>query len=241
MKKKAIPPISNSITTPHWGSAQHLFSFLEGGLLELTDLNEFLCQGGNIHCRNEKGETLIHVACRVMDVQALLMLLAAGGRARVVDKDRQTPLHWAVAWNQSLLIDPLLKAGAKVDAQNKEGVTPLMKLIQDKGWHENSESKKHRLQTNLDKLLSYASNLNLADEQGWTALHYAGYYGHLLPVSKLLKKGASPVLWDTASQIPKDLIQKNHPQLWDAWLSLEEQYRLSLLPNAIGSNVSQRL
>lgn len=210
-------------------------------MLEMEDLEDFLCQGGDIHQRNEKGETLVQAATRNMDADALSILLDAGARARVVDSARQTPLHWAVFWNQPRLIDRLLLAGASVDAQDNEGLTPLMRLVQNGGWTSTSQTKKARLSSNLNHLLSYPCNLNLADVQGWTALHHAASIGNLEGASALIHQGASPVLWDLTNALPQDLCQKNHPHLMAQWLAIEEQHRFAKLPQALASDAQPRL
>src|SRR4030095_16268298 len=56
-------------------------------------------------------------------LRALLQQKADGNAARV---DGSTALHWAVYRDDVEAIDLLIRAGAKVDGPNREGVTPLM-------------------------------------------------------------------------------------------------------------------
>jgi ankyrin repeat protein len=58
-------------------------------------------------------------------VEALNLLLAAGANPNVKAPDGSTPLHQAVQARQVPLIRALVAGGAKLDAVNKENVTPL--------------------------------------------------------------------------------------------------------------------
>lgn len=238
-KKQSLK--NNSRPLPKSLSPNYLFNFLEGSMLELSDLDDFLCQGGDIHSRNEKGETLVHVASRQMDSEALNALLKAGARARVIDKNRQTPLHWAVFWNQESLLTPLLQAGANVNAQDEEGLSPLMKMVKLEGWNASSQQKKNRLEKNLIHLLKYPSFLDIADRQGWTALHHAAFSGHIRPAELLIENGATSALWDFNNTLPRDLIEMHHFGMLKDWLSMEERNQFQKLPMAKEAEISSRL
>lgn len=222
-------------------TANHLFSFIEGNMLEEGDVEDFLCQGGNLHQRNSKGETLAHVAVRAHDIDVLKVLLAAGARARVVDHERLTPLHWAVKLNDIRLIEPLLSAGARVDAQNDEGITPLMRLCADERWHSPSTATQSRLTGSLQLLLRYPFNPGVADAQGWTALHHAAARGNLVPARLLLEAGVTPGLWDLASRQASELLALHHPGMVEEWQAMEERQRLSVLPAAAPVHPAPRL
>ena len=57
---------------------------------------------------------------------AVNVLLAAGADANVKAPDGSTPLHQAVQARQVEIIRALVKAGAKLDATNKDNLTPLL-------------------------------------------------------------------------------------------------------------------
>jgi len=56
---------------------------------------------------------------------AVKALLAAGANPNVKAPDGSTPLHQAVAARQIAIIRSLVEAGAKLDAVNKDNLTPL--------------------------------------------------------------------------------------------------------------------
>ena len=59
-------------------------------------------------------------------VEAIKVLLAAGANPNVKAPDGSTPLHQAVAARQVPIIRELVAAGAKLDAVNKDNLTPLL-------------------------------------------------------------------------------------------------------------------
>jgi ankyrin repeat protein len=59
-------------------------------------------------------------------VEAVKVLLAAGANPNVKIPDGSTPLHQAVTARQVPIIQALVKAGAKLDAVNKDNLTPLL-------------------------------------------------------------------------------------------------------------------
>ena len=58
--------------------------------------------------------------------EAIKVLLAAGANPNAKAPDGSTLLHQAVAARQVPIIDALVKAGAKLDAVNKDNLTPLL-------------------------------------------------------------------------------------------------------------------
>ena len=86
------------------------------------------------------GDTVLHAAAAGYRVEIARMLLAAGADAASARNRRGSqPLHYAadghrdsLAWNptrQVAMIRLLLKAGAKMDAPDKNGATPLHRAV----------------------------------------------------------------------------------------------------------------
>src|SRR2546422_8840971 len=86
------------------------------------------------------GDTALHVAAAGYRVEIARMLLAAGADAGSAKNRRWSqPLHYAADgyldspfWNarrQVAMIRLLLKAGANIDAQDKNGATPLHRAV----------------------------------------------------------------------------------------------------------------
>jgi Ankyrin repeats (3 copies)/Ankyrin repeat len=112
---------------------------------ELLDHDPGLCQCGVTEERLDAGighwiylgDTVLHVAAAGYRVEIAKMLLAAGADVASAKNRRWSqPLHYAAdgspsgdASRQVAMIRLLLEAGAKMDAQDKNGATPLHRAV----------------------------------------------------------------------------------------------------------------
>ncbi len=97
--------------------------------------------GGFDELRNEPGETLLQAAVRRGNCVGTFLLLYFGANPNVMDHARETPLTRAMRVSgdaSQLLRDMLVYKGAKVNAHNAEGDTPLIIAI-ERGHFENAE------------------------------------------------------------------------------------------------------
>ncbi|XP_037632499.1 ankyrin repeat domain-containing protein 31-like isoform X3 [Sebastes umbrosus] len=78
-----------------------------------------------INKRNEKGETLLHRACKREDLARVKVLIQAGISVNMEDYAGWTALHEACVAGDEAVVEELLKAGANVNARSSDGVTPL--------------------------------------------------------------------------------------------------------------------
>jgi ankyrin repeat protein len=85
----------------------------------------------------------------------------------------KSPLHYADAEHVQSLVD----AGADVDAQDGDGMTPLHHAVQDDEWNK------------IMALIKAGANLDVQDYDGWTVLHFASEEPELFEF--LLQKGAN--------------------------------------------------
>ncbi|HVL10010.1 MAG TPA: ankyrin repeat domain-containing protein [Burkholderiaceae bacterium] len=145
------------------------------------------------------GHTWLHEASATGKPNILDMLLARKTfqvDARTADK--QTPLHLACAAGQLKAIQQLVKAKADINAQDDQGMTPLMLAC------------KYRHATAVDGLLRHRKlKIDMQDTSGRTALHWAAEAGGEQIVWALLRKGANAAICDTRQQSPLDLAQGN--------------------------------
>lgn len=109
-------------------------------------------------------------------------MVKGGANVNVQDPDTDvTPLHQAVTLGRMEPIKSLLSAGAKLNAQDREGVTPLHVCC----------LRGHSAILKL--LLSHPAakdGINLSDSKGRTALHKAAYRGSVECIHLLLNYGA---------------------------------------------------
>ena len=115
---EAMIAIGTSRTTPMLGA----FKF--GDVEVATTLLDL---GVPIEFADGNGITMLGRTVLNNEVEMARMLIARGANVNVVDKLGMTPLLWAanVDFGDTAMIELLLKSGAKPDARNKDGLTPL--------------------------------------------------------------------------------------------------------------------
>lgn len=107
-------------------------------------------------------------------------LLAAGSSVHERDDNGNTPLHGVSIQQTPAMARALLRAGARVDAVNKEGWTPLMALCQ---WSFASLKV-------AKVLIDAGASLSKKDKQGRNALTLARLQGMTSLAALLRKRGA---------------------------------------------------
>ena len=115
---EAFIAIGTSRTTPMLGA----FKF---GDVEVA--NTLLDLGAPVDFADGNGITMLSRTVLNNEVEMARALIARGANVNVVDKLGMTPLLWAanVDFGDTAMIELLLKSGAKTDARNKDGLTPL--------------------------------------------------------------------------------------------------------------------
>ena len=89
------------------------------------------------------------------------------------------------------------EAGCNVNSQNLHGQTPLMCAVMDiyYDYHQN-------IQQHIELLLEKGALLNIQDNRGWTALHYACQRGGLSAMKSLLAAGADCSIQGALNETP---------------------------------------
>ena len=150
-------------------------------------------------------------AAKSRDIATVSRLLKQPVDVNVPQSDGTTALHWAVRWNLLEVIDPLIRAGANVNATNRYNITPLAlactngsalvvaKLLQagaDPNASPNGESplmvaaRTGDLET-VKVLLAHGAATNAVEsERGQTALMWAAAEAHPAVVKLLIEQGA---------------------------------------------------
>jgi len=164
--------------------------------------------GADINAQNKEGLTPQHLLLAMggddLDTDAVRFFLDRGTDVDAVDNDHLTLLHKAsydgnvkVAW---LLLD----RGANINARNKEGHTPL-----------------HRVLLNLDDdfgaeyfdaiqlLLEHGADVGALDDTQSTPLHVASQYGCAKATRLLLEHGANVRLKNNEGHTPSQVASTN--------------------------------
>lgn len=122
--------------------------------------------------------SLLHIAVARGDEAGIIEWLNYGVPPDLLANDGLTPLHWALAQENTSILELLLSRGAMIDMRSDEGATPLMNVAQ------NGDLEIARF------LLDRGASPNAVDLRGFTAMHRAAEVGHLEIVQLLLDCGA---------------------------------------------------
>merc|ERR1712070_1103829 len=106
-----------------------------------------------------RGSTLLSAAQRD-DVRALKMAMRLGAPATYGNRAGQTALHIACLWGNFMCLDPLIEAGANLNAKNTiSGQTPLHMCASGRG------SAAGRLKC-AQKMVQAGANVSVQDDGG---------------------------------------------------------------------------
>lgn len=137
-------------------------------------------RGGSLREATLGGRRPIHLAARNGHTAIIEFLLASGVSIHETTDDEfgEGVLMWAAKGGHIPAVELCLSRGAKIDAENKMGFTPLVAA----SYHGNLPVVKVLLQRGAD--------ISKGDRFG--ALEYAAAEGHLDVVEELLQAGANP-------------------------------------------------
>src|SRR5436190_6997011 len=117
------------------------------------------------------------------DKAAIRSLILQKSDVNAPQVDGATALHWAVYKDDLEMLDLLIKAGARVNAANREGDLESAKLLLDKGakvdqateygWTPLLRTTNNRHYTVAEYLVERGANPNIADKGNWTPLYLA--------------------------------------------------------------------
>jgi len=142
------------------------------------DCIEALCDGGAKFLFGMAGQEPIQTACYYGCLEALKTLVSHGASLGSLDLHyRRTCLHTAAMNNHISIVNYLLSVGADIDAQDKEGATPLA-LAVTFSCHDTTVA-----------LLARGANYRIQDFKGLTTLHYAATGGDAHTLGLLANNG----------------------------------------------------
>lgn len=203
---------------------------------DLKKFKETLLKQENIRKKindysQEDGRTLLTRASFGAPLPYIKFLVEdLGADVNIADRDMITPLMEAAASENYEVIKYLIDKGANVNVQNKLGAdsltialasgdATLATLLLDNGanpnhmWNKknfthlmNAARSGHREVLNV--LLKYSAEINVQDDQGNTALHYAASQGFTEIVEDLLKSNATRDIQNIEMKKPIDLARE---------------------------------
>ena len=199
-----------------------------------------LAHGANAHAEDSNGRNPLHHLSPSLnwlgvDPQDVLrvtqLLLGQGVDVNVLDEKRETPLHIASSVGHLENIQVLLDHGAKADAENVDGQTPLHLVSQSHFDEENSNVTRLLLQQGM--------NVNTRDiKQRATPLHFASFRGHFQIAHVLLDHGADVNARNADNQTPLHRVSLSPRRMLQS--GYKEANRLAQLILERGADVNVR-
>ncbi|PRP82396.1 hypothetical protein PROFUN_10172 [Planoprotostelium fungivorum] len=191
---------------------------LKNLLSKCADKNE---EGVLLKSKDEKsGDNGIHLSCYSKSLECVQFILTRRPDVNSINEAGETGLHIAIKNGQLDLILYLLKAGARVDAEDSTKRTPLWYVI-DKSDDElfkriattiGSQGEQEMMtfhrgyQYGVETLLNIGTRyVNLTDKDGDTPLHLAARNGFTSIVSALVFKGADLYIKDKQGRIADEI------------------------------------
>ncbi|KAK0639751.1 ankyrin repeat-containing domain protein [Cercophora newfieldiana] len=151
--------------------------------------------GIDVKARDKKGRTALVFVAETGMLGIGRALLDLGTVADLGDNDGRTPLAWAAYWGRSEVVELLAnRDDVDVDHRDKMGLTPLASTALE------GQAAMARL------LLGFGADPRLEDNDGYTPLSWAAYWGYLGVVELLAarkdvavnsrdKTGRTPLSW----------------------------------------------
>lgn len=171
-------------------------------------------RGVDLTAVNKDGNTALHIAAKVGNVEIATRLLKAGADVNAVGSGGATPLHYAAHTAGKRMVQALLGWEATPNAKDNEGNTAL-DLAKDRGMVQRELERKENDQQNLTALHRAAEDGDMeilkllldlrvgVDEKnpyGKTALILAAKIGHLAIGQVLLEREANIETKDNAGR-----------------------------------------
>jgi ankyrin repeat protein len=187
----------------------------------------------NVHSKGYRKRSALHMASLFGDAQKVQLLLDFEADVMARTMYGYTPLHRAKTVE---IAKTLINAGAEIDAKSDSGKTPLFKAIEniskgrekelikflissganvnskEKGWYNNTPLHLAAEAGNLDILITLIEGgaiIDMQNDSGYTAAHFAGTFGNTKVLSALFALGADREIKATDGKTALDLLTEN--------------------------------
>jgi len=166
--------------------------------------------------------TALHFAIGFGHENVAALLLDAHADADARNGDQRTPLIIAAQGGRTGLVTLLLENGADVNLKSPFK-TPLMYAA------ENGKAE------TVKALLDHHARINDTDNDGWSALHFAGYLGQTEAIALLIERGADVSLVDDDGLTVSQMLRKVKKPGWADFIEnlAREKKRTALKQDAL--------
>lgn len=136
--------------------------------------------GSNVDAINYGGLSALHFAASSSRLDAVKALLAHNPIIDTRSKiDGATALHDAVWCGNCDIIKLLIKSGAKLEARDDDGYTPLLVACH------------YQTSKVVQLLIEHNADMTATDDDGWTMQHFCAWFGRVDTVRCLIDKGVN--------------------------------------------------
>lgn len=179
------------------------------GRLDLVRL--LLLRGADIAAPDAFGRQAIHHAVSVANLEVIDWLLHSGADASApTTPEQNTPLHLAAGPRCYGCMELLLAAGARLDARNALGQTPLHLAMFSDIIHGADQ---------IGWLLGHGADASAVDRRGLTVAHYAALANNVAALAILHDRGTSLDQPSLDGLRPVDIAAWNYAALSVTWFA----------------------
>ncbi|MDP0588118.1 MAG: ankyrin repeat domain-containing protein [Candidatus Endonucleobacter bathymodioli] len=199
LDSKANPNYYNNGTSTPLLLAIHIKSdpIVKALLTAGSAVDEILDSGKYAAYVKARKYTLLRLAVSMGSNELLQFLIQKGANPDEIYEDGDRPLHIAASRISSTVIniqliasiyESLITAGADVNCKNEKGLTPLLTIASNDYFH--SKETSSAIERICSMLFSNGADVDIIDEKGNTALHYAAEISKDYLALLLLENGA---------------------------------------------------
>ena len=204
-------------------------------------------KGANLEERNSEGQTPLHFACSVAepDIDIITYLLEKGAYVNAQDVSYVTPMKYAQSRNLTGIVNLLKEHGGYTDSPQKPDINFWLESKSADGVEKylnsggdiNKKDKNGRTLLHclacdnrsidssiLKNIFKGKPEVNVADIDGTTPLHWACQYKHRELVEYLLANGANASAYDKNYELPIHLLVYNVGRFIDSNFSMQNEY-----------------
>ena len=151
--------------------------------IQIENINRILSTiaRGAVNLKDTDGQTPIYTAIKTENSRIVSILIIHGAIVRTVDHRFSTPLHHSVEVGSEFITARILKEDPNVNAQDKDGNSPL-----------HIASKKKGKPSLTRMLIRKGASVHLTNNKGQTPLHIASIHNNIEAAEQLLGNDADP-------------------------------------------------
>ena len=196
-------------------TALHVAAYYEDAEVAAEVVKMLIAAGANVNAASNKGVPVLHVAATYGNAEVVKVLIAAGANVNAANNYGATALYVATEQGHAEVVRILKAAGANVNAEEerqaaarvaeeqRQAAEEAKRKAEEQRQADAIKAESERLENNLRvyaregklsevrRLIADGVNVNAADNNGGTALHYAAIFGQSEVAKVLIAAGVN--------------------------------------------------